>query len=323
MSDPGTQPLVSVVCLTYNQEKYIAQTLDGFLAQQTSFPFEIIVHDDASRDKTFEIVDSYRERHPNLIRVIRQSENQYSQGTSLPALVFKHARAPFIAYCEGDDFWVDPLKLQVQADYLTENPKVGLVFTDANIFYENRNLTIHAYGRTTKKHIPTGDVRKTLLTSYWYKTCTSMFRADLVQGYEQVALKLRARMEDYVMWLTIAGKSDVGYLDRPTTTYRVRAESASHFTNLTTFLRFRRSALKVTLYFNRLFGNLVDRSTLRDLYRKSIVEHCLQIGEYGKAFRMTRSMGEFAVQFMKVTMRSAALKIPGSWRLLRSNSNVD
>jgi glycosyltransferase involved in cell wall biosynthesis len=132
--------LLSICCITYNHENYISQAIEGFLAQKTSFNFEIIIHDDASTDATASIVKKYEQEHPNLIKAIYQTENQYSKGIKpWPNFVFPIARGKYIALCEGDDYWTDPYKLQKQVDYLEANPEY--------------NLTCHryqTYNETTK-----------------------------------------------------------------------------------------------------------------------------------------------------------------------------
>ena len=119
--------MVSVVCETYNHIRYIRDALDGFLAQKTDFPVEIIVHDDASTDGTADVVREYMEKYPGLIRGILQTENQYSKGvyTDLDCL-FPMARGKYLAICEGDDYWVDPLKLQKQFEAMEAHPEVDI-----------------------------------------------------------------------------------------------------------------------------------------------------------------------------------------------------
>lgn len=117
-------PLVSICSITYNHAPYIRQCLDGFLMQKTKFRYEIIIHDDASTDGTTEIIKEYAEKHPDLITPISQKENQYSKGIRgmYPRFCFPHAKGKYIALCEGDDYWTDPLKLQKQVDFLETNP---------------------------------------------------------------------------------------------------------------------------------------------------------------------------------------------------------
>lgn len=116
------KPLVSVYCLTYNHEKYIRDCLDGLVMQKTSFPFEVIVHDDASTDKTAEIVREYENLYPHLFKAIYQKENQKSKKVRiLRSFVFPLIRGKYVAICEGDDYWTDENKLQDQISILENN----------------------------------------------------------------------------------------------------------------------------------------------------------------------------------------------------------
>jgi len=120
-------PLVSISCTTYNHEKYIAAAIDSFLMQETSFPIEILLHDDASTDKTPDIIREYVSKYPDIIKPIFQEENQFSKGLRpAPQLNYPRALGKYIAICEGDDFWTDPLKLQKQVAYLETHPDVFL-----------------------------------------------------------------------------------------------------------------------------------------------------------------------------------------------------
>lgn len=116
------KPLVSIICITYNHEKYIEQAIKGFLNQKTTFDYEIIIHDDASTDKTAKIVKYYSEKYPNKINAILQTENQYSKGKKFTyGLIRNIAKGKYIAFCEGDDYWIDAEKLQRQVDVLENN----------------------------------------------------------------------------------------------------------------------------------------------------------------------------------------------------------
>lgn len=114
------QPLmVSIKCLAYNHEKYIRKTLEGFVMQKTNFRFEAIVHDDASTDGTAAIIREYAEKYPDIIKPIYETENQYSKKDgSLTKIMHNACKGKYIAYCEGDDYWTDPYKLQKQVDFL-------------------------------------------------------------------------------------------------------------------------------------------------------------------------------------------------------------
>lgn len=121
------QIMVSVVCNVYNHEKYLPQALDGFVAQKTNFPFEVLVHDDASTDSSAEIIREYEKQYPHIIKPIYQSENQYSKGIRItPIYQFPRIQGKYVAICEGDDCWTDPLKLQKQFDFMEANPDYSL-----------------------------------------------------------------------------------------------------------------------------------------------------------------------------------------------------
>ena len=103
------KPPISICCLTYNHEPYIEQCLEGFLMQKVDFPIEILIHDDASTDKTAEIIRKYESKYPEIIKPVYQSENQYSKGISVSRVYqFPRAQGKYIALCEGDDYWTDP-----------------------------------------------------------------------------------------------------------------------------------------------------------------------------------------------------------------------
>ena len=135
--DNSDTPLVSVKCMTYNHEPYIAQALDGFLMQKTNFPFEVLVHDDASTDRTADIIREYETKFPKIVKVIYETENQYSKGWGLHHVkIDKLIKGKYIAFCEGDDYWIDENKLQMQVDFLEKNPEYTMCFHNASILDE-------------------------------------------------------------------------------------------------------------------------------------------------------------------------------------------
>ncbi|MEO7044418.1 MAG: glycosyltransferase [Ferruginibacter sp.] len=130
-------PVLSIICLAYNHGKYIEAALTGFVTQKTTFPIEIIVHDDASNDSTVEIVKEFEARYPELFFNIYQKENQYSKGNGdVAKIVFSAARGRYIAMCEGDDFWTDSLKLKRQVDFLEKHTKYVGCFHNVEERYE-------------------------------------------------------------------------------------------------------------------------------------------------------------------------------------------
>lgn len=118
--------LVSILCVTYNHENYIADAIEGFLSQKTNFKYEILIHDDASTDKTVQIIREYELKYPDLIKPIYQKENQYSKGVDVNKYNIDRAVGKYYALCEGDDYWTDPYKLQKQIDILEKHADYSL-----------------------------------------------------------------------------------------------------------------------------------------------------------------------------------------------------
>ena len=114
--------MVSICCLAYNHEKYIKKTLDGFINQKTNFKYEILIHDDCSSDNTVKIIEEYKQRYPDLIKPIYQTENQFSKGIRVSfTYQYSRAKGKYIALCEGDDYWTDSNKLQLQFNAMENN----------------------------------------------------------------------------------------------------------------------------------------------------------------------------------------------------------
>jgi glycosyltransferase involved in cell wall biosynthesis len=128
---PGETPLLSVNCCAYNHEWFIAQTLHGMLIQRTTFPFEVLVHDDCSTDQTAQVIQLFAERYPAILKPVYQRKNQYSRGFRPARINRDRAQGRYIALCEGDDYWVDPHKLQRQVDFLESHPEFSICGHDA------------------------------------------------------------------------------------------------------------------------------------------------------------------------------------------------
>lgn len=138
------RPLVSICCVTYNHAPFIRKCLDGFLMQETSFPIEILIHDDASTDGTDGIIMEYSEKYPDLFYPLFESENQYSLGhqNEMDFYNYRRARGKYIAYCEGDDYWTDPHKLQKQVDFMEFHPDYSVCFHRCK-YYNDYDRTYH------------------------------------------------------------------------------------------------------------------------------------------------------------------------------------
>ena len=128
---------VSIICNTYNHERYIRDALNSFLMQKTTYPFEILIHDDASTDGTADVIRAYQSKYPDIVLPIYQEENKYSQGIRISEKYqLPRARGKYIAFCEGDDYWIDQYKLQKQYDVMEEHPEIDIC---AHAVYKMKN----------------------------------------------------------------------------------------------------------------------------------------------------------------------------------------
>jgi len=129
-------PLVSISLVAFNQGDYIREAIESCLMQKTNFAYEIIVHDDASSDKTPQIILEYANKYPEKIIPIIQTENQYSKGVEIIAkFIVPKAKGKYIAFVEADDYWIDPKKLQRQIDFLESHPDFSMCFTATKHIY--------------------------------------------------------------------------------------------------------------------------------------------------------------------------------------------
>lgn len=240
-------PLVSVRCITYNHEPYIAQALDGFLMQKTTFPFEVIVHDDASPDKTADIIREYEKKYPRIIKPIYQTENQYSKRDgSIGRIVNAACKGKYMSSCEGDDYWIDENKLQMQVDFLEKNSEYGMCYTKANVYIQKeQNFRNGAIGAAFDSF---DDL---LLNGNRISTLTTVCRRELVDRYWQEIQPGNKGwlMGDYPLWLYFAHESKVKFFNHVTSVYRVLEESASNTSNPQKRAAFVKSVEDIQLFF--------------------------------------------------------------------------
>jgi glycosyltransferase involved in cell wall biosynthesis len=167
-------PKVTVCTITFNHKDFIEQSLDSFLRQETTFPFEIIVHDDLSTDGTKEIIEQYEKKYPNIIKPIYQKENQYSKGIRAisPIFVFPVAKGEYITLCEGDDYWNGVSKLEEQVNFLEKNPQYSVCYHNSVVVDEEDKL------KSSKKNPLARDysIEEMLLGETFILTNTIMFR---------------------------------------------------------------------------------------------------------------------------------------------------
>lgn len=245
MDNVSMVPLASIVCITYNHEAYIRECLNGFLKQRTTFKFEVLVHDDASTDNTAKIIREYEEKYPSLFRVIYQTKNQYSQGVRpCEDILFPIANGKYIALCEGDDYWIDPYKLQKQVDHLEANMDYGLCYTQTRVYNQDKRQDEGIFGG------PYEDFEKIIIHNP-IPTLTVVARTDLLRQYvrEINPSVYNWKLGDYPIWLWMSCHSKISYIPEITSCYRVNGGSMSHAISYISQLEFIKSVIDVKQFF--------------------------------------------------------------------------
>ena len=218
-----TTPFVSIICTVFNKEPWLKKTIDSFLAQQTEFAYEIILVDDASSDGSRSIIQDYQANYPDLIRAFYQDENQGISKTWVS--ICKEARGKYIARCDGDDFWLDPLKLQKQVDLLESEPDCKWSNTDFDIYDENGTLVSKAgFANHT---IPLADTyEKMLATRGFTMASTWLVDRELMLEVNQ-ELDLTTSDDTFNLQLELFQRTSLAYLDEATVAYTINQGSDS------------------------------------------------------------------------------------------------
>ena len=222
-----TTPFVSIICTVFNKEPWLKKTIDSFLAQQTEFSFEIILVDDASTDGSRKIIADYQTSHPDVIRAFYQDENQGIAKTWVA--ICKEARGYYIARCDGDDFWIDPLKLQKQVDLLASRPDCRWSNTDFDIYDEHGNFVSKAgFANHT---IPLADTyEKMLATRGFTMASTWLVDRDLMLEVNQ-ELDLTTSDDTFNLQLELFQRTSLAYLNEATVAYTINQGSDSRPTD--------------------------------------------------------------------------------------------
>ena len=223
----NVNPLVVVWCLTYNQEDYIRDALDGFVMQQTSFPFEVIVHDDASTDGTTEIINDYAKKYPNIVKPMIETDNQWKKGGLkhiINILNEHHRRGKYIAFCEGDDFWTDKRKLQKQVDFLESHPDYSLCFHSAKIKYETDTIAwINCEDIEDRDYEPTD-----IFINWTIPTASAICRKEAMDFYSNLKGAERIQNYDIFIFLSCAMVGKLRGMHEQMSVYRIQGEGLTY-----------------------------------------------------------------------------------------------
>lgn len=216
--------MVSINCMAYNHEHYIADALEGFIKQKTNFKFEVLIHDDASTDRTAEIIRSYEEKYPEIIKPIYEKENQYSKHNgTIRRLQSERIRGKYVALCEGDDYWIDENKLQRQVDFLENNPEYSLcIHSSINVNAETKQVLSEYKKSDEAVDITTADI--ILHEGEWMATNSMVFPAKYYINRPKEILDFPVGDYPLAMHLAFCGK--VRCLPDVMSAYRVMSKNS-------------------------------------------------------------------------------------------------
>ena len=207
--------VVSICCVTYNHDKFIAKALDGFIMQKTNFKYELLIHDDASTDNTQQIIKEYEAKYPEIIKPIYQVENQKSIMKRGVNIKFNYSRAKgkYIALCEGDDYWTDPYKLQTQVDFLEANEEYTISFHNTQILKNNSELT------NVKMLVSMPISMSDLLDRNFIHTSSVVFKHNIIDFNDEIFKQ--SPFGDYPLFIMLLKKGKIHFINEYMSVYRL------------------------------------------------------------------------------------------------------
>jgi glycosyltransferase involved in cell wall biosynthesis len=265
------KPVVSICCITYNHEPYIEDALEGFLIQQTNFPFEILIHDDASTDATAEIIREYERAYPKLIKPIYQTENQYSKVRAMnPTFNYPRAKGDFIALCEGDDFWTEKNKLQKQVAYLQSHEAYSMCSHNVRFEFDG---VVEKHNNYTARVIQDAGFEEILSSGIFIALNSIVFRKHLFEkpdwlgrlpgGHKALIYMLtgRGRNHHFLEEMAVKRRNPGGV-----TITQKKARSDSYFERNIFLLE------NLKVYFDHAYDRVINKK-LRKLYARQVLSH--------------------------------------------------
>lgn len=203
--------------LAYNLEDYIGKAIEGVLNQKTPFPVELVIGEDCSRDATRKVCEAYAAKYPDQVKLLPGEANLGIAGNA--ARTLKQCRGRYIAICDGDDIWADPHKLQMQVDFLEQNPDYGAVYTDVQTISELGTTLEDPEHEEIRAQYASGELFFKLLRGNFINNSTAVFRSAFLSDYE-IDCDRNYYTHDHLLWLHIAIHAKIQYFDTKTTLYR-------------------------------------------------------------------------------------------------------
>lgn len=276
----GSAPRVSVCLITYNHAPYIRECIESLLDQQTAFSYEICIGEDESSDGTREICVEYAEKYPDKIRLILRSQSEpvrcsfRSQGVYNYIETSKACRGKYVAQCDGDDVWLDPLKLQKQYDTMESDPSISMVFSDFEIWYEmsgRRTGNRFERNQAPPRHDDIIQFRRDLVCMNYHIAASSvlMRTQDLLDIFDKNEAAFKTLpMGDTTTWCEMLEIGRFKYIDEPLVARRQLAESDSSSQSAERKFRFVNDASNLGIMLGKKYGLPMD------VIRENKIKNC-------------------------------------------------
>lgn len=244
---------VSIIVTTYNQEKWIRQTLESLLAQETTYSYEIILGEDHGTDGTRAICQEYASKYEN-VTLLPSSENLGVTANWIQCV--QAGSGKYIMGCAGDDYWHNPMKLQLQVDFMEAHPECVVCHTDIDELHETTGTLLRNVKQSRGIVPPEGEIQKEILAGREYITAVTMcVRREVFEKYvpyDEFAKQGFPR-EDWPTLLILAAHGEIRYLPVSTATYRVGQESITRTSNYEKVIRRAQEDMEMTKYLYTLF----------------------------------------------------------------------
>lgn len=245
--------MVTVCIVTYNQEKWIRQTLDSVFAQQTDYPFEIIIGEDHGTDGTRAICQEYADKYEN-VTLLPSPANLGVTANWIQCI--QAGTGKYIMTCAGDDWWHNPNKIQLQVDFMEAHPECVLCHTDEDEYYENTGILKKSVKQSNGIVPPEGRIQKKILSGVEHISAVTMcIRRSTFEEHvpaDEFA-KRRFPREDWPVLLVLAAYGDIRYIPVSTATYRIGQESITRTSNYEKVIRRAQEDMEMTKYLYSLF----------------------------------------------------------------------
>ena len=245
--------MVTVCVVTYNQEKWIKQTLDSILAQQTDYSFEIIIGEDHGTDGTRTICQAYADKNDN-IKLLPSPTNIGVTANWIQCV--RAGTGKYIMTCAGDDWWHNPNKIQLQVDFMEAHPECVLCHTDEDEYYEHSGILKRSVKQSRGIVPPEGRIQKTILSGHEYISAVTMcIRRSTYEEHIPADEFARRRFprEDWPVMLVLAAYGDIRYIPVSTATYRIGQESITRTSNYDKIFERAQKDKEMTQYLYTLF----------------------------------------------------------------------